>query len=384
MPLITIKDLTTPLTPKDFEESIYATMRSLEVETTAWKPGAVARAIITATAVCLAALSRLTTALARSSFLDTAEGPWLTLTAKQTFFVDRIQATYATGEVTLTNTAGGLYLLDPEELIFRNARTNKTYVNVEPVEIQPMGPDVKVKVRAQEVGSKSNAAPGDVNELLTTLNGVTCWNHGSIIGFDEESDEELRERCRERPASLSTHGPKKAYQYWAKTAERNGVNLGVRRVKVERLSDYGEVGVTVATAEGGLPADDLAYLDKFLYEKVVPLGVRMYLQNATAKPIGITCQLWVSSSRTNAQIEAAVRTRLDSLLRDIPIGGETLAEDGPGYVFQDALIEAIRKAVPGEIVRVALDTPTGDIELGANEIPNFDVASITINRITSH
>lgn len=380
MPLLTIKDLTTPLTPKDFEESIYATMRTLEVETTAWKPGAVARAIITATSYVLAALSRLTTALARSSFLDTAEGPWLTLLAKQTFFVDRIEATYATGDVELSNGAGGYWLLEPGDLVFRNERTDKTYVNTETVEILPMKP-VVVKVRAQELGSGGNAIPGEITKLVTTLNGVTCWNHRSVVGFDAESDEELRVRCREKPASLSPNGPKKAYQYWAKTAERDGVNLGVRRVKVERLSDYGEVGVTVATADGGLPPDNLAYLDDFLQEKVVPNGVRMYLQNATEKQIDVTCQVWVTSSRPEGEIKSAIGERLDALFQRTPIGGHVLAEGQPGFVFRDAIIEAIRAALPGEIMRVAVDAPAADVPLGGIEIPYRGVFAATIKPV---
>lgn len=383
MPLLTFKDITQPLTRKEVEETVYAILERLDVPTTGWKPGAVVRAVITAFSAVVAALTVLLAALARSAFLDTAEGPWLTLVAKWVFGVDRIRATYATGEVTLTNTGGGLYILEAEDLIFRAPSTDKTYVNTEAVTIQPMQ-SVTVKIRAQEVGSESNAPPGAITELVTTLNGVTCSNAASIVGFDEESDEALRERCRERPSALSPFGPVAAYRYWAKSAEKDGVNLGVTRVKVTRLSDRGEVGVWVARPTGGLPSEDLAYLEKFLEEMVVPLGVTMYLNNATTKDIGIACQLWVRSSRDDNAIRAAVSQRIDALFRGVDIGGETLEEDGQGYVFRDAIIEAIRGALPGEIVRVVVSSPAADVELAEDEIPRRDDldTTITVTRVT--
>ena len=383
MPLLTFKDITQPLTRKEVEETVYAILERLDVPTTGWKPGAVGRAIITAFSAVVAALTVLLAALARSAFLDTAEGVWLTLVAKWVFGVDRIAATYATGEITLTNGGGGLYVLEAEDLIFRSPTTDKTYVNAEPVTIQPLQ-SVTVKIRAQEVGSESIAPPGTITELVTTLNGVTCSNAASIVGFDEERDEALRERCMERPSALSPFGPEAAYRYWAKTAERDGVNLGVTRVKVTRLSDRGEVGVWVARPTGGLPSEDLAYLEKFLEEMVVPLGVTMYLQNAQAKDIGIDCQVWVKSSRDEAAIQAAVTQRIDALFRSIDIGGEILVENEPGHVFRDAIIEAIRGALPGEIVRVVVSSPSGDVELAEDEIPVLDVDAtmISVTRVT--
>lgn len=383
MPLITIKDLTTPLTRKEVEGSIYQTLETLEVPTTSWKPGGVMRALTTAIALVIAALTVLIAAIARSSFLETAEGAWLTLVAKWVFGVERIRATYATGEVTLTNSAGGYWALEPGDLIFRNPATDKTYVNAEPVELLPMQP-ARVKIRAQEVGSESNANPGDITELVTTLNGVSCTNDASVIGFDEEGDEALRVRCREKPASLSPNGPPEAYRYWAKSAVKDGAPLGVTRVKVARISDFGEVMVTVARATGGLAPGELAFLKSFLEKTAVPHGVTMYLQNAPAKNIGLTCQVWVKSSRDDTSIRNAASARIDQLFRVIDIGGETLVDDGPGYVFRDAVIEAIRGALPGEIVRAVVSMPATDVELAGDEIPVRDIANttVTITRVT--
>lgn len=382
MSKLTLKELTTPLTRKDVEASIYKTLAALEVPVTSWKSGGVARAITTSFSLVIAALSELIASVTKSGFLDTAEGPWLTILAKQTFAVDRIKATYATGEVTLSNSAGGYFALDPGDLIVRNARTDKIYVNLEPIVVPPLAADIKVKIRAQERGAGSSARPGDITEFVTPLNGVTCWNHSSVVAFDEEGDDDLRERCREYMSALSPFGPKEAYSYWAKTAAREGVNLGITRVKVERLSDYGEVGVTVATAFGEVESGNLAYLAEVLREKAVPLGVRMYLESATTRDIDISYRLWVrpSSSMTDAEVKAVVRQRLDALAYRSPIGGEVLSEGDPGHLFRDAIIEAIRSASPDEIVRVIVDTPTGDIELTEKEIPVLANVDATITR----
>jgi hypothetical protein len=157
--LISIADLTTPMTREQVERSLYDVLGRLGVSTTSWKTGAVVRAMLTATALLFSALSYLTASIARSGFLELATGDWLTLVARYVFNVERVEATFAEGEVTLTNTTGGVFVYDPEDLTVRNSTTDKSYRNTSAFVLNGFE-TLTVAVRAVESGSASRPWPG--------------------------------------------------------------------------------------------------------------------------------------------------------------------------------------------------------------------------------
>src|SRR5690606_22967724 len=130
--MTTLEELTTPLTREEIEEAIYSTLAAKGVRTTSWKSGGVARTIITGTSIVLSAFSRLQALIAKGGFLDIAEDEWLTLVARHVYGVERIEGTFASGEVTLTNTGGGVFAGDAGDLVFScssGPAEGKTYRN---------------------------------------------------------------------------------------------------------------------------------------------------------------------------------------------------------------------------------------------------------------
>jgi hypothetical protein len=95
--------LITPLSFDEIRASIYNVLAATGVTTSTWKPGAVVRTIISGVAIVLAGLSAFIALLAASAFLPLATGEWLRLVALYVFNVVRIEATFATGSVTLVN-----------------------------------------------------------------------------------------------------------------------------------------------------------------------------------------------------------------------------------------------------------------------------------------
>ena len=124
--MVTLDELTTPVTVDEWKTSIYSVMGRVGVDTTSWKPGAVVRTIVTAVSIMLAALSVLIAAIAAGGFLELATGMWLTLLARYQYGVERQEATRATGQVTITNSGGGIYDFDPEDLVVLHATTQKS------------------------------------------------------------------------------------------------------------------------------------------------------------------------------------------------------------------------------------------------------------------
>src|SRR5215471_1898157 len=228
MPSFTPDDLTKPVTRQEAQASIYEVLGIIGVNTTSWKPGAVVRTMIVATSIVLSAYSELQQRIARSGFLELSEGAWLDLVAHYVYDVDRIEATFATGDVVLTNSGGGVSSYDPDDLIFVNASTGQTYRNVAHVDIPATTSGIVVPVRASVSGSVGSAGIGQISQLLTVVLNVTCSNPAPLAGTDAESDALLRERCKEKLGSLSPMGPWDAYGSAVRNARRksDGSSVG--------------------------------------------------------------------------------------------------------------------------------------------------------------
>ncbi len=391
MSLIQLDDLTTPVSEDDVKTSIYDVLSVVGVTTTGWKPGAVVRTIITAVAIVFAAVSTLIAYIARSGFLELASGLWLTLVARYAYGVERIAATFATGEVTLDNAGGGVYPYEIGELVFLNPTTKKTYTNTESGTLGALETGHVVSIQAIEVGSGSTSLPGTIVALVTTLTNVTCSNEDAVIGVDEESDPALRLRCTETLGALSPMGPPDAYASAARNAVRaDGTAIGINRVR-SFADGSGNVTVVVATATGGVTGDpddettDLGAINLAVQQDAAPLAVTADTISATALPIDVTYELWIvnTSELTNAEIQSTSDSRLTSFMSVQPIGGNVI--DVSGYVFQDAIRAAVGELIGNAvIVRALITAPASDQLVGAFEAPVIgDVTCVGIHQIAS-
>lgn len=383
-----LESLTTPITVDEATASIYGVLAAVGAKTTTWKKGAVVRTIIAAVALILSSLSELMALIARSGFLELAEGDWLTLVARHVFGVERIDATFAAGFVTLTNTGGGVFNPDAGDIIVKNTVSGQTYRNTDAFSLGALG-ILTIGITAVEAGARGTSAAGYIDSFETPLINVTVTNAAAVVGLDAETDPELRTRCLEKRSSLSPNGPRDAYAYFAKTATRaDGTNVGVSRVRVSASSTTGQVTVTVASPTGAVsgdatdPATDLGAVDFAIKRNVVPDGVTETTQTATALIFNITYELWIYATvnLTDAEIGALVEARLETFFTTQPIGGNVIGTD-PGKVFQDAIRTAIGGTRP-EIFHVIVSFPGADSFVGPTEVPMLGVVTPTaIHRV---
>lgn len=380
--MFSLNDLVTPVTREQVQASIYDVLGIVGTSTSSWKPGAVVRTMIAGVAIVIAAFSVLTAAIARSGFLELAEGQWLTLVARYVFNVERVEATFAEGSVTLTNSGGGLYTLDPDDLVVANEASGKTYRNTGTIVLNPLA-TLSVAIRATEAGSASTSSPGFITELETPLLGVTCTNSAPVVGQDAETDPTLRTRCLEKLGSLSPNGPWDAYSYAARNAKRaDGTGVGVTRVRITK-DGFGNVNTYVATASGGVtgaannPTSDLGAVNEAIQMQAAPLAVTANVFSAVPVTVAVTFEIWMynTSGLSEQQIKDAVSARLTSFMSTQPIGGNVIGSD-PGKVFVDAIRTAIGATRP-EIFHVVVTAPAGDTALSINQVPVLGTVTAT-------
>src|SRR5689334_15006781 len=163
--MLPIDQLINPLTKDQVKASIYNLLKAAGVPVTSWQEGAVVRTLIAIIAAIFAGFTEVIAVATRSGFLDLAEGIWLTVLAYYVYGVTRIEATFATGKVTLTNTGGGLFDMEPGDLILLCPSTKKTYTNVAAFKLDPLG-TLDIDVRAVEAGAASTAPPNTITDFV--------------------------------------------------------------------------------------------------------------------------------------------------------------------------------------------------------------------------
>lgn len=383
--LFSLSDLTTPVTREEAQAAIYEVLTALGVNTAAWERGAVVRTMITSVSAMLAALSSLQSKIAASGFLDLAEDDWLTAVARYVYGVDRIEATFAAGTVTLVNAGGGIYSVAAGDLVVANPSSGKTYRNASSFTLGASA-TIDVAIVATEAGTASASPSLAITELVTTLLNVTVSNAAALTALDAEKDPALRLRCREKLGALSPFGPWDAYAYAARNALRSsGETAGVTRTRV--LKDgYGNVTLVVANPSGtvsgtlGDTATDLGAVDEAAQVGAAPLAVTLHTQGALAVPVTVTYSLWAynTSGYSDAQIAQLVATALQDFFAAQPIGGALLTPSAnTGYLYVDALRAAISRALP-EVFHVTLASPAADVALTATQVATL-VHSPTAN-----
>lgn len=381
---VSLLDLTTPLTKEQVESAIYDTMAGLGVNTTGWKAGSVARAIVTGVSIVQSAFSVLQSAVIAQQYLDFAEGDWLKLLAKYGFGIniDLLGATFATGQLTLTNSGGGVYTLDPGDYVARNPDTLKTYKNTASFTLGAVS-SITIAIQAEEAGADSTSGPGQITESTTPLGGVTNSNAAAVVGRDPETDPNIRTLCRQKLGALSPNGPADAYAYFAKTATRpDGSNVGVRRTR-NAPDGYGRLTTYVASATGALSNDDLAIVDEAIQKKAAPLCVTATTSNATNKTIAVsyTAIMYNTSGDTEAEIKDNIDDSIANFFAIEPIGGNEANGQGTGRVYMDAIKAAIVAAYPAQIFHVILAAPVLDPEMGLSDIPILGTVTGVITQV---
>lgn len=394
---MTLDELTTPLTPAEVREAIYAAIAARGGDPTTWKAGAPTRSMIAGLAIVISAMSRLAAAVAKSGFLELAEGDWLDVVAQYVYGVERDQGTFAAGPVTIDNAGGGVYAFDPGDLIVINSTTGKGYRNTAAVSIGALETGVSVAVEAIELGSESTSLVGEVDDFETPQPGLSVSNAAALIGTDAEDDEALRAKCRAKTGTLSPNGPRDAYFYVATNATKDdGTSAGVTRVRTV-ADGVGGVDVYVANDSGSLDGSigdtstALGAVDDAIQRQVAPLAITATTTPATPVAIAVTYELWVrdTSGLSDAEIQARVGDALALFMSQQPIGGSVLPGEPTGRVYRTAIEAAIDGAMreidadPEFLLRRSVTLPAGDTDLAIDEAPTLDTVTPTIHQVAT-
>jgi hypothetical protein len=375
--------LQTPLTAAQVEATILTTLTKVGVAVTNWKTSGSLRVTIAAIATVIASVTSIIAMIASAAYLDYATGVYLTWLAYYVYGVTRIDATFASGTVTLTNGGGGSFSFAAGDVTVQNPITGATYTITQAFSLTPVGTTgatvANLSIQATASGSASTSAAGAISAIVTSILGVTCTNPAAVVGVDAESDPDLVTRCRDKLGSLSPNGPAGAYSFVAKgTTDANGINQGITRVQVSPSSHVGQVTAYLATSSGAANSTAVSLVNAAFLTLAQPLGITASGVAATEVPVSISYIALSdgTSMLSTAQLQANVATALGNLFATWPVGGKI---DGIGntWLFLDSIRAAIRSADPS-IFSVQLTSPTGDVALAIGQVATLTIVYASI------
>lgn len=340
---------------------------------------------------------------ARSGFRSLADREWLYVVAIEGYGVTPRSADFATTNVVITNTSGGLYgPFAAGELRFVNDATDAVYANETEVTI-PIGDAVTAGVRAIETGSASDAAIGDINRLETPLEGVTVTNPQPAIGLDAESVDSLNDRIDAAlgifgvpgatgpELAFSTGGTGSSFESIAKNGfdrkggvpREDGSRITVTRTKLVLDTLTGIYTLYVADEDGPLADGDLILVREAVQAYAEWLGTQIEVENTN--PVGqiVSGALTIArASATDAEILDEIDAMLLKATREAPIGGFS-GELSLRYV-ENAVESAgdAGKLTAFVLVDIVLSNPIAAVPMDLADVILFSRGTITITRVS--
>ena len=345
-----------------------AVARAAGLPVTSWAVDDPARAFFKYLAVALNSRESVLADVIKGGLLETAEGDWLRLLAREVYGVDFESGTVAAGTVTLANTGGGVYSVAANELTFRATVNGLTYRNSEAFTLQSVGNSgatASVAFVADEEGSEYSLAVNELDELVTTLLGVDITSSTAAVGRDSEADVDLKERCYASTGALSPNGPGDAYEFVALNSKLTGTTEPVRaRAYGDTANGTASVSITGATSD--VSATSLAQVQSALNQWAKPLGFTPTAVNAPETSIDVSFTLTGSGLPADAVTQAQAVTT------------EYLATIGLGGLWsRSTLLGRLHAKLP------ALETVTGllpaaDVTLAEGAVVRASFIAVTV------
>lgn len=352
---------------------------ALELPVTTWQTGDPARSLGLLAAEWFEAADVIVANFIAGGFLDLADENWVELLAEQVFGVARVQATYVTTTLVLTNTQGGEYTLDPGEVVAKCSATGKTYTSTSGGYLASgPGTTLTIDLVADEAGADSSVGVGDIDELVTNYEGVTVTNPFAAFATNKEAKATLILRCRAKLAALSPNGPADAHVYVALTPELSGA-ANVTKARVLAPPGDGTLTLVIASDSGPVTEDDRLAVEAAILELACPDVETPIVVSASAYSASVVYQLFLYSTvnLTEAEIVEQADAALDAAIVATPIGGDE------GSLRVSKLVAALLGAFPGHAYRAIVTSPPADALLSTVQVAVAAAHTATITVVDS-
>ena len=344
--------------------------KALGLPVTSWRAGDPSRTLYKWLAEALATRDSVVSEFIKAGWIRSATGAWKTLVAQDVYGVTRTPATYATPSVTLANGKGAVYSKAAGEVIVKSSTSGVSFRSTEALSLASgPGTSATIALVADVAGSAGTVNADDIDEIVTTMLGVSITSSTAAIGTDEQSDESLETECFATLGRASSNGPPDAYNATVLDEDLTGDATITRATTTEDAAD-GTVTVYVATATGAPAPGAVAAAQGAVELWATPATVTPTVVAAT--PDAQTVAYNVSGDDIPATAEEDIEALVIAYYATIAIGG---------YVSASALVSLAHEYLTdadATSVEVELTSPSGGT---LSEGVVATVASVTVTEV---
>jgi uncharacterized phage protein gp47/JayE len=229
------------------------------------------------------------------------------------------------------------------------------------------GGTVTVDAEAEVGGVSGNVDAGKITVVLGDLSGVvTVMNAEPFTGgINEETDEELLARYKEKVTRPITSGNKYHYEAWAKEVP------GVADARCyPRWNGNGTVKVVVVNSEKRSPSAQVIQAVADHIEEVRPVLADVTVVGVTEVPINVSATITLANGVTLADAEADIREKITEYFKKIAFVETIVRYTAIGNAILDAngVIDYSNLTVNGSVA---------NIQLNSDEVPILGALTIT-------
>ena len=263
---------------------------------------------------------------------DSAETEWLDRHAQIWIPPGRKVATFSSGSVTMTGSAG----VGVPAFTQLASSIGVTYQTMRQIQVQAA--PTSVEIQALDAGVQGNLDPGATLNLVTALPGVDGTAVVEVLhgGTDEETDDQLRLRVLQRIQNPPMGGDADDYVAW--TLQVPGVTrawtypleMGMGTVTVRFMMD------DVRADNNGFPtADDVEMVRVWLNDKR-PVAVKDFFVEAPI-PFPLTMNLIIVPDSEG--LRAEIETHIRDMLHTKAIPGGTIYKSWVSEAISEASVD---------------------------------------------
>ena len=289
-----------------------------------------------------------------NNHIANATGRDLEELVKQYANMDRKKATYSNGKVKITADVGSKFLTGNLVSIGSvNYAADKDYV-------ADSSGIIEANVVCTELGSVGNTKENTIIYFPKTISGLKSVTNKKEFnnGYDEETDQELRDRYYEKIGNPETSGNVAQLKYWAKSV------TGVGDAKVIECWDGpGTVKIIIIDSNKDVASDELCNTVKDYIESVRPAcSGTLTVESAISTVININMVAKVDTSQYNiGEIKADIESNLAQYLKDVSFGQSTVSY----FAIADKIFNS--KGVKN-LVSLEINGSKEDISITENQI----------------
>lgn len=334
----------------------------------------------------LADLYKLLQNVVPQMFLASATDSWLDIKAADNE-VYRRMATKTKGKVVFSRDTTSGNVIIPAGTVVSTAVDSQgqsyRYLVTDQAILANGASQVTVQVEAEFAGAEYNVGSGQITNILTYITGIDrITNENNWLdteGTDDEDDETLRVRAKNKWYQLSTGGTREAYISWAQ--EITGVV--VVQVDDEHPRGQGSVDVII-TSSAGIPTQALIdQVQAYITEPGrKPLCANVLVLAPTPVTVDWDVTLYVNKEHGElADIETRAEEIIDIMFRY----GDT---DNPEIKKVTAALGVIRAQAISNLMtidyveNVVITAPAADVPVSNRELAVKGSVTVTTERLS--